>query len=84
MDSATTLKGYSASLAVPFAARVSFEKMECDGQPEELVRVLLNDRVVPLQSCNADDLGRCKLGAFVESLDFARNGGKWNECYDED
>jgi len=47
---------------------------------EELVRVLVNDRVAPLQSCEADGLGRCKLSAFIESLSFARDGGLWDQC----
>ncbi|TKA76099.1 hypothetical protein B0A55_04411, partial [Friedmanniomyces simplex] len=35
--------GYSAAWTVPFAARAYFEKMECFGQREELVRVMVND-----------------------------------------
>ncbi|ROW04522.1 hypothetical protein VMCG_04990 [Cytospora schulzeri] len=55
--------GYSASWTVPFAARMYVEKMTCgggggDGDGEELVRVLVNDRVIPLQNCGADELGR--------------------------
>ncbi|KAF2223698.1 histidine phosphatase superfamily [Elsinoe ampelina] len=46
----------------------------------ELVRVLVNDRVMPLQNCGADKLGRCELGKWVESLKFARTGGRWGEC----
>jgi hypothetical protein len=61
------------------------EKMTCgggeEGEDEELVRVLVNDRVVPLQNCGADSLGRCRLGAFVESLSFARGGGLWHACF---
>ncbi|KAI9654645.1 MAG: hypothetical protein M1821_005852 [Bathelium mastoideum] len=73
--------GYSASWTVPFAARVYIEKMVCQNRPEaQLVRILVNDRVVPLQNCGADELGRCSLGAFVESLEFARTGGRWAEC----
>lgn len=75
--------GYSAAWTVPFAGRMYVEKMRCseaDGE-EELVRVLMNDRVVPLKNCDADGLGRCRLGAFVESLSFARGGGLWHECF---
>jgi hypothetical protein len=82
------LGGYSASWTVPFAGRMYVEKMKCHGkrvkeEQEELVRVLMNDRVVPLQNCGADGLGRCKLGAFVESLSFARSGGLWGKCVTE-
>lgn len=72
--------GYSASWTVPFAARMYVEKMKC-GRDEELVRILVNDRVIPLQNCGADELGRCRLGAFVDSLSFARSGGLWETCF---
>ncbi|KAI9167229.1 3-phytase A [Paramyrothecium foliicola] len=76
------LGGYSASWTVPFAGRMYVEKMQCQQQTqEELVRVLVNDRVVPLQNCDADKLGRCRLSTFVESLSFARKGGSWEECF---
>ncbi|KAI2469419.1 phosphoglycerate mutase-like protein [Annulohypoxylon bovei var. microspora] len=74
-------KGFSASWAVPFAARLYVEKMTCASSEEELVRVLVNDRVIPLQSCGADALGRCTLSRFVESQSFARNGGHWDQCF---
>lgn len=74
--------GYSAAWTVPFAGRMYVEKMQCGGpDEEELVRVLINDRVVPLGGCDADSLGRCGLGAFVESLSFARGGGLWDQCF---
>ena len=73
--------GYSASWTVPFAARAYFEKMACVGQTEELVRVIVNDRVIPLPTCGADSLGRCGLGDFVDSLSFAMSGGFWNQCF---
>lgn len=72
--------GYSASWTVPFAARAYFEKMICPGIDEELVRIIVNDRVIPLSTCGADNLGRCKLSSFVKSLTFARNGGSWDQC----
>ncbi|KAI9696186.1 MAG: hypothetical protein M1820_008254 [Bogoriella megaspora] len=73
--------GYSAAWTVPFAARIYVEKMQCSGGQEELVRVLVNDRVVPLLGCGPDDLGRCRVGAFVSSLEFARTGGNWESCF---
>ncbi|KAK9778507.1 putative 3-phytase [Seiridium cardinale] len=74
--------GYSASWAVPFAARMYVEKMSCGGVDEELVRILVNDRVIPLQNCDADGLGRCTLSKFVDSLSFARAGGHWDQCFE--
>ncbi|KAL8348510.1 hypothetical protein RB601_002431 [Gaeumannomyces tritici] len=78
------LAGYSASWTVPFSARMYVEKMRCGGGGgggAELVRILVNDRVIPLQNCGADELGRCELGRFVESLSFARGGGHWDKCF---
>lgn len=73
-------KGYSAAWTVPFAARAYFEKMSCDGEKNEYVRILVNGRVLPLRSCGGDELGRCTVNAFVDSLSFARNGGNWDQC----
>ncbi|KAK1994152.1 histidine acid phosphatase [Colletotrichum falcatum] len=73
-------KGFTSSRLVPFAARMYVEKMRC-GSSEEMVRVLVNDRVVPLVGCGADKLGRCSLRPFVESLEFARTGGLWHKCF---
>lgn len=73
--------GYSSSWTVPFSARMYVEKMKCTGQSEELVRVIVNDRVVPLETCGGDEFGRCGLSKFVESLSFARNGGDWDSCF---
>lgn len=74
-------KGYSASWTVPFSSRMYVEKMVCDGTDGELVRILVNDRVVPLTTCGGDEFGRCKLAAFVESLKFAQDGGRWEKCF---
>ena len=74
-------KGYSAAWTVPFAARAYFEKMHCGSHPEELVRVIVNDRVLPLTQCGGDGLGRCALSAFVDSLGFAIDNGHWDQCF---
>ncbi|KAK2051030.1 histidine acid phosphatase [Colletotrichum caudatum] len=75
-------KGFSSSRLVPFGARMYVEKMRCGSSEEEMVRVLVNDRVVPLAGCGADKLGRCRLRAFVESQRFARGGGLWDKCFE--
>ncbi|KAL9578212.1 MAG: hypothetical protein Q9212_005860 [Teloschistes hypoglaucus] len=76
---------YSAATTVPFAARAYIEKMSCANpghQKEELVRILVNGRVMPLSStCGGDALGRCTLSGFVQSLGFARGGGRWDVCF---
>ncbi|RKF58357.1 3-phytase A [Golovinomyces cichoracearum] len=77
---AISLKGFSTSWTVPFAARTYIEKMKCKDIDGELVRILVNDRVVPLETCGADTLGRCKLSRFIDSLSFAKAGGRWDQC----
>jgi hypothetical protein len=76
--------GYSSAWVVPFAARMYVEKLECgatrEQKGEEYVRVLINDRVMELDTCGGDEYGRCKLEDFVESLAFARRGGNWDRC----
>ncbi|KAM0354064.1 hypothetical protein ACHAPU_001099 [Fusarium lateritium] len=76
--------GYSSAWVVPFAARMYVEKLECgsnrEQKGEEYVRVLVNDRVMELDTCGGDEYGRCKLEDFVESLAFARRGGNWDRC----
>ena len=81
LEEARDADGYSASWTVPFAARAYFEKMRCRGTPGELVRVIVNGRVVPLHGCGADSKGRCQLDAFVKSLGFVTGGGKWGDCF---
>lgn len=74
--------GFSSAWTVPFAGRMFVEKMTCgDSDEEELVRILVNDRVIPLPDCHADSLGRCRLTDWVDSLSFARGGGHWNQCF---
>lgn len=73
--------GYSAAWTVPFAARMYVEKMKCQGDKEEKVRIVVNGRVVPLVGCDVDRQGRCGLASFVNGLAFARGGGKWAQCF---
>jgi hypothetical protein len=73
--------GYSSAWTVPFAARAYFEKLSCSDYAGEYVRVIINDRVIPLKQCGGDDYGRCTLSAFIDSLGFARSGGKWSQCF---
>lgn len=80
LETTAQTAGFGASWLVPFAARMYVEKMTCAGADEELVRVLVNDRVIPLETCGADELGRCGLDAFVSSLTFAQSGGFWDQC----
>lgn len=80
-ESLQQANGFSASTVVPYSSRVYVEKMQCSGQSSELVRILVNDRVIQLQNCGADNLGRCKLLSFIDSLSFAKQGGLWDQCF---
>ncbi|KAJ9222263.1 hypothetical protein DTO271D3_4272 [Paecilomyces variotii] len=81
IQSTNETDGYSAAWTVPFGARAYIEMMQCPSGDEPLVRVLVNDRVVPLHGCEVDELGRCSRGDFIEGLEFARTGGNWESCY---
>ncbi|KAH7128473.1 histidine phosphatase superfamily [Dendryphion nanum] len=73
--------GFSAAWTVPFAARMYVEKLACEDDNEEFVRVIINDRVMPLEFCDADEDHKCKLSGFVDSQSFARSGGHWDQCF---
>ncbi|KAL8670492.1 MAG: hypothetical protein Q9168_004974 [Polycauliona sp. 1 TL-2023] len=81
VESSEAASGYSAAWTVPFAGRAYIEKMECAGKKEELVRIVVNNRVIPLQTCGADQLGRCTVAKFIQSLSFAAQGGRWDLCF---
>lgn len=80
-ESTANMDDYSATWATPFAARAYIEMMQCEAASEPLVRVLVNDRVVPLRGCNSDKFGRCTRDDFVKGLGFAQSGGNWQDCY---
>ncbi|OOF97992.1 hypothetical protein ASPCADRAFT_394835 [Aspergillus carbonarius ITEM 5010] len=80
VENITETDGYSSAWTVPFAARMYVEMMQCQAE-EPLVRILVNDRVVPLHGCQVDTLGRCTRDDFVRGLSFARSGGDWEECF---
>ncbi|WPG97452.1 3-phytase A [Acrodontium crateriforme] len=81
LTEASRADGYSAGWTVPFAARAYVEKLQCLGQREELVRVIVNDRVVPLPQCECDGRGLCRLSKFISSMGFAKANGKWDQCF---
>ena len=75
------MQGYSASSTVPFGGRMIVEKMQCGEGNDETVRVIMNGRVLPLQMCEGDHLGRCTLNKFIGSLDLDKSGEKWDSCF---
>ena len=81
MQSPDEMDGLAASWVVPFAARAYVEKLWCGQDEEERVRIILNDRVMQLHGCDNDEYRTCRLDGFVDSLAFARKGGRWDECF---
>ena len=81
VESTKETKGYSAAWTVPFAARIYVEKLKCKKAEEEYVRVIVNDRVQPLDFCGGDKYGRCTLSEFVKSQSFSTSGGHWDQCF---
>ncbi|KAH8836445.1 hypothetical protein MCOR27_009907 [Pyricularia oryzae] len=78
------INGFSASMVATLGARMYVEKMKCSSHKEELVRILINERVWKLPLCGADGAGRCTLSKFLDSLAFARTGGRWDQCFPKD
>ena len=76
--------GFSSAYAVPFSGRVYVEKMICEdtATPEELVRIIVNDRVAIPSNCGVDGSGRCTLSSFVEAQRaLVGTGGGWERCF---
>ena len=71
-----------SSRLVPFAARMMVERLTCEHTEGQLVRIIVNEQVQPLEFCGKGD-GLCSLDAFVESQGYARrNGdGDFERCY---
>ncbi|KAF2026250.1 phosphoglycerate mutase-like protein [Setomelanomma holmii] len=80
IESPESAYGFSAAWTVPFASRLYVEKLKCKHEKEEFVRIIVNDRVQPLEYCGGDKHGRCKLSAFMKSQSFSKQGGLWEQC----
>ncbi|KAF3924564.1 hypothetical protein ABW21_db0209348 [Orbilia brochopaga] len=76
----SSLAEFNVAELVPFASRMYVEKLACDGEDEELVRVIINDKVMSLNGCDEQRYRACRLGDFVRSLGWARRGGNWADC----
>ncbi|KAK6531810.1 hypothetical protein TWF694_002977 [Orbilia ellipsospora] len=70
---------FNAAELVPFASRMYVEKLKCEGEKDDLVRVLINERVMKLK-CKEKKFGGCTVKDFVGGLEFARTGGNWVSC----
>ena len=75
---------------VPFSGRLVVERMTCSNrrpfaqrEEGEYVRVLVNDRVMPLEFCEGVSGGVCRLDRFVESQGYTTRGGDgdWEKCF---
>jgi len=73
-----------ASRLVPFAARMVVERLQCGGSSDQMVRILVNDQVQPMEFCDGvNEQGLCSLENFVASQGYARSGGDgdWQKCF---
>ncbi|THU97247.1 phytase [Dendrothele bispora CBS 962.96] len=74
------------SQIVPFSARMVAERLSCSSSyaSKQAVRILVNDKVMPLEFCGASEDGVCELDKFVESQVYARNDGEgdFEKCFD--
>ncbi|KZP09945.1 phytase [Athelia psychrophila] len=79
------------SRMAPFGGRMVTEKIDCRTptrgnagmQATEYVRILVDDKVQPLEFCGAGADGMCGLDAFVESQSYARadGDGDFEKCF---
>jgi hypothetical protein len=73
------------SKMVPFSGHMVVEKLRCSVGivTEEFVRIFVNDALQPLEFCNADDNGMCRLHAFVDSQFYSRSdgAGDFQKCF---
>jgi hypothetical protein len=82
---------------VPFAGRMVVERLTCarstteraddagaTDNTEVMVRILVQDKVQPLEFCKPDHHGMCTLDSFVQSQAFARHNGDgdWEKCFE--
>ncbi|KAK7453498.1 hypothetical protein VKT23_011775 [Stygiomarasmius scandens] len=75
-----------ASQMVPFSARMVVERLNCSASylGTKSVRILVNDKVMPLVFCDGSEDGLCNLKNFVASQGYARNDGQgdFEKCFD--
>lgn len=87
-----------SSWLVPFAARLVVERYTCaaifgglkatgEATTKEWVRIVNNDRVIPIQNCTIRaqaGTGLCRLDAFVQGLEYVKSGAAddWAKCQD--
>ena len=51
---------------------------------KDYVRIVVNDRVMPMPFCRSDSHGLCLVDDFVSAQGFARSGGRWEKCFVSD
>jgi hypothetical protein len=58
------------------------ERGEMPMRKSQFVRILVNDKVMPLSFCNDGGEGICSLRRFVKSQAYARHDGEgdWEQC----
>ncbi|KAJ1024855.1 hypothetical protein NDA16_002895 [Ustilago loliicola] len=64
---ADTSRTFKLSYITPFAARLVFEVIECEGKQEQFIRTKLNDAVIPYSEAQGCPEGKalCSMKDFV-------------------
>ncbi|SPO30929.1 related to 3-phytase A precursor [Ustilago trichophora] len=79
-------RNFKTSKVVPFAARLVVEVWKCSQEEEDVVRLKLNDAVLPLGQFKECSDGRkdgmCKMGDFLKALKNRNSHGWWQKCRD--
>ncbi|EIW84640.1 phosphoglycerate mutase-like protein [Coniophora puteana RWD-64-598 SS2] len=78
---------FRSSQLTPFATNVQFQLLSCAAEPEEQIRVIINDGVVPLdgvRGCGENRLGMCAVKDFVEAQKASIQGVDWAYICDGD
>lgn len=85
LDGSRETDGYSAAAFLPFGTRMYVEKLQCQGANEEAVRIIVNGRVISLEACKIHGSrdGRCPLSIVLKTLAWAKEGGRWADCFQE-
>lgn len=76
---------YRASHLVPYAARLVFEEITCDGNAG-LVRLLINEAIVDLRQlkgCAQREDGMCQRQQFIDALAPRNQWAHWERCFDK-
>lgn len=85
LDGSRETNDYLTAAFLPFGVRMYVEKLQCQGANKEAVRIIVNGRVIPLEACKIHSSrdGQCPLNIVLKTLAWAKESGKWADCFQE-